>query len=219
VVQAAGNAGSGYLPTLSDRGSQSYSNVVYGGQSSGICHGTGFAQLIAETMGFTTYANDQILNAYGQAASLGGPATHYVGLLNATTFQASSSYSSGAHVIPTTFGTIAGQEDEIFKCTTAGTSGWTQPTWTRTEGGTNADGSVTWTEVSLLFQAGTFTGAEVSGNNYARVAVTAKIDPLPERHQRRACGPVERHRDHVPNAVAGLGPGGRVHRRRPGYRV
>ena len=130
-------------------------------------------------MGFTTFANDKILNAYGQAASLGGPATHYVGLLTATTWQASSAYSSGAYVIPTTFGSIAGQQGKIFKCTTAGTSGSSQPTWTTTEGGTNSDNTVTWTEVSLLFQAGTFTGAEISGNNYGRIAVTANSTNFP----------------------------------------
>lgn len=130
-------------------------------------------------MGFTTYANDKILNAYGQAGSLGGPATHYVGLLTAPVWAATSSYSLGQYAIPTTFASINGQQGKIFKCTTSGTSSSSQPTWTTTEGGTNSDGSVTWTEASLLFQAGTFTGAEVSGNNYSRVSVTANSTNFP----------------------------------------
>jgi hypothetical protein len=130
-------------------------------------------------MGFTTYANDKILNAYGQSAALGGPATHYVGLLTATTWAATSSYTLGAYVIPTTFGSITGQQGKIFKCTTGGTSGGSQPTWTTTEGGTNADNTATWTEASLLFQAGTFTAAEVAGNNYGRAPVTANSTNFP----------------------------------------
>jgi hypothetical protein len=130
-------------------------------------------------MGFTTFAHDKILNAYGQAASLASPATHFVGLMTATTWVASHAYSSGAYVIPTTFGSISGQVGKIFKCTTAGTSGTGQPTWPTTAGGTVTDGTVTWTEVSLLFQSGTFTGAEISGNNYSRVSVTANSTNFP----------------------------------------
>lgn len=130
-------------------------------------------------MAFTEFANDKILNAYGAAAALGAPATHYVGLMTATTWAASHAYSAGAYVIPSTFGSISGEQGKIFKCTTAGTSGSSEPTWVNTEGGTNSDGTVVWTEVSTLFQTGTFTGAEISGNNYARVAVTANATNFP----------------------------------------
>lgn len=130
-------------------------------------------------MGFTTFAHDKILNAWGQAAVLGAPATHNIGLLTATTWVGSHAYTLGQYVIPTTFGSISGQVGKIFKVTTAGTSGTGQPTWPTTAGGTVVDGTVTWTEVSLLFQAGTFTGAEVAGNNYSRVAVTANSTNFP----------------------------------------
>lgn len=131
-------------------------------------------------MGFTTYANDKILNAYGQAASLGSPATHYVGLMTATTWLASHAYTSGVYVIPTTFGSISGQTGKIFKCTTSGTSSSSQPTWPTTAGGTVTDGgTLVWTEVTNLFAAGTFTGAEISGNNYSRVSVTANSTNFP----------------------------------------
>lgn len=135
-------------------------------------------------MGFCTFAHDKILDAYGQAASLGSPATIYVGLLvvpNPTgIWTASHAYSSGNYVVPTTFNSISGQQGKIFKCTTAGTSGASEPTWTSAGlGGTVTDGGVTWTEVSDLFQAGTFTGAEASGGSYARVGVTANATNFP----------------------------------------
>lgn len=130
-------------------------------------------------MGFTTLGNTHILNAFGQNAALGGPTTHWVGLLTGTTWAASHTYSTGAYAIPSTFGSISGQQGKIFKATTGGTSGASEPTWTTSEGGTNTDNTVTWTEVSLLFQAGTFTGAEITGNNYARVSVTANSTNFP----------------------------------------
>jgi hypothetical protein len=131
-------------------------------------------------MGLTTYSHDLILNAWGQHGSYGGPATHYVGLLGATTWLTGHAYSLGAYVIPTTFGSITGQTGKIFKCTTAGTSAGSQPTWPTTAGGTVTDGgTLVWTEVSLLFQAGTFTGAEVTGTSYARVAVTGNSTNFP----------------------------------------
>lgn len=130
-------------------------------------------------MGLTTLALQKLLNAYTQNAAVGGPATHYLGLGTATTWQASHAYSSGAYVIPTTFGSISGQTGKIFKCTTAGTSGSSQPTWPTSAGGTVTDGGVTWTEITNLFQAGTITGLEISGNNYSRVAVTANSTNFP----------------------------------------
>lgn len=38
--------------------------------------------------------------------------------------------------------------ERVFRCTTAGTSGGAEPTWTITKGGTTNDGSVVWTEVT-----------------------------------------------------------------------
>lgn len=130
-------------------------------------------------MGLTTQALQKLLNAYLQDAAVGGPATHYVGLGTATIWQASHAYSAGAYVIPTTFASISGQTGKIFKCTTAGTSAATQPTWPTAAGGTVTDGTVVWTEITDLFQAGTITGFEISGSAYARAAMTANAANWP----------------------------------------
>lgn len=135
-------------------------------------------------MGFTTLANQKLLNSYGQAASLAGPSTIWFGLLvvpNPTgVWTASHAYTSGQYVIPTTFDSISGQQGKIFKCTTSGTSGGTTPTFPTTAGGTVTDGgTLVWTECSLLFAAGTFTGAEASGSGYARQSLTANSTSFP----------------------------------------
>lgn len=130
-------------------------------------------------MPFTTVGNVALLDAFAQAASLGGPATHHIGLFTGTTWVASHAYTSGAYVIPTTFNSISGDIGKIFKCTTSGTSNTTEPTWPTTAGGTVTDNTAHWTEVALLFQAGTITGAEMTGTSYARPAVTANSTNFP----------------------------------------
>lgn len=141
-------------------------------------------------MSLTTYANQKVQNALWQAASLGGPATWYVGLLvvpnPSGVWTATTSYASGTYVIPTTFDSISGQQGKIFK-SGGGTSSSSQPTWPTSEGGTVTDGSITWTEVSSLFQAGTFTAAECTGTSYARVAVTANSTNFPNASSAEPC--------------------------------
>jgi len=44
----------------------------------------------------------------------------------------------------------SGFNDRHFKCTTAGTSGGTEPVWNTTIDGTTSDGSVTWTTIQAL---------------------------------------------------------------------
>lgn len=87
----------------------------------------------------------------------------YIGLILATRgyWAASTAYSVGDYVLPTA------PNGHMYKCTTAGTSGSTQPTWPTTNNGTVTDGTVVWTECYSVLEAGTF--AEVSGGGYARV--------------------------------------------------
>lgn len=64
-----------------------------------------------------------------------------------TAWASSSSYAVGQIVRATTvqeFGLV-------FKCTTAGTSGGSQPAWPTLIGGTTIDGSVTWTAISAVY--------------------------------------------------------------------
>lgn len=57
--------------------------------------------------------------------------------------------NTGSVVKPTT------QNGRHYKCTTAGTSGASEPTWNTTVGGTTADSTVTWTTIQALSQTGT----------------------------------------------------------------
>jgi len=56
-----------------------------------------------------------------------------------TTWQASTAYSLGDVVEPTT------PDGNVYECTTAGTSGATEPTWVTGEGNTTTDNTVVWT--------------------------------------------------------------------------
>lgn len=61
--------------------------------------------------------------------------------LKGTNWAASTAYSLGTVVVPT-----SGSENGFrYECTTAGTSGGTQPTWPTVEGQTVTDNTVTWT--------------------------------------------------------------------------
>ena len=69
-----------------------------------------------------------------------------VGYAAVATWAASTAYTVGAlrrQLATPTYG-----NDRIFRCTTAGTSSGAAPTWVLTAGGTTADGTVTWTEVT-----------------------------------------------------------------------
>lgn len=115
-------------------------------------------------MPLTTFGDQKVLNALNQAAALGTPADWYFGLIVAPSWAASTAYTAGEYVIPTAFNSLTGSTGRLFICTTAGTTGTTIPTalnnGSTAAGGTVTDGTVTWTEVTDLFAAGTFTGAE-----------------------------------------------------------
>jgi hypothetical protein len=135
-------------------------------------------------MGFTTYAEDLVLNAFGQGdtAPFEGPTTHNIGLLTAPVWLGSTGYSLGDYVIPSSFNSITGQTGKIFIATVEGESSGEEPSWPTTPGGTVVDGGVTWTECSLLFDAGTFTGAELAIGTaaYERAAVTGDATNFPD---------------------------------------
>ena len=74
------------------------------------------------------------------------------GSLQAYTVRPARDAALGNVVKPTT------ENGRHFNCTTAGTSGASEPTWNLTIGGTTADGSVVWTAIQVLTVTGTVTG-------------------------------------------------------------
>lgn len=68
---------------------------------------------------------------------------------DAGTWVLNTAKSLGAYIKPMVANTY------YYKCTTAGTTGGTQPTWGTTIGGTTTDGTVTWTNMGLIVKSST----------------------------------------------------------------
>lgn len=62
-----------------------------------------------------------------------------------TAWAASTAYTVGQY--RRQLATPAVGNERVFRCTTAGTSGGTEPTWTLTNNGTTNDGTVVWTQI------------------------------------------------------------------------
>jgi hypothetical protein len=84
----------------------------------------------------------------------------YTPLTGQPAWAATTSYPTGSLIAPTT------GVGRVFKATTGGTSGASQPSWTNAYLGTFTDGSVTWTECSQ-------GGIELFGKYIPRAAVAA----------------------------------------------
>jgi hypothetical protein len=106
-------------------------------------------------------------------ASVAVPTTWYIGAHAVAKWQPSTSYSVGQFVTPT-----SGSPNRIYRCTTAGTSGSTEPAWPNTDNATVNDGTVVWTEATSAIESGTMP-AEVSGGGYARVSVANNTTNFP----------------------------------------
>lgn len=92
---------------------------------------------------------------------------------------ASTAYAAGAFVVP------APENTHVYKCTTAGTSGATQPTWPTAAGGSVTDGTVTWAEVGLNKLDGEIMAIDnyykFNGDQYLMFVTTKRIyryDPV-----------------------------------------
>jgi hypothetical protein len=111
---------------------------------------------------------------YGNT-SLTPPATWYFALFTARTWQPGVAYTTSDYVIPTT------PNGRVYRVTTAGTSGGTEPTWPTTAAGTVTDGgTLVWTEQSNAMESGTFNQVSTSvWTNYARVSRTNNTTNFP----------------------------------------
>ncbi|MGQ9676545.1 MAG: major capsid protein [Chloroflexota bacterium] len=87
--------------------------------------------------------------------------------LKGTAWTATTAYALGDVVVPT-----AGTENGFrYECTTAGTSGASQPTWKTNEGETVTDGSVVWT-----CRLGNHLGSGANGASLTLTSVDRLID-------------------------------------------
>jgi hypothetical protein len=124
-------------------------------------------------MPLTNYGEQQMLQALFGAVTTGIPTSssgYYIGLIKAKgTWTTLTTYASADLIIPTTFSS-GGNLNRMFRCTTAGTTGASEPAWTGVaSGGTISDGTVVWTEVTTQFYtAANIQTYEVSGGGYAR---------------------------------------------------
>ena len=72
-------------------------------------------------------------------------AEYYVRSDNGADWAASTAKSSGDRVVPTRAYGTAAAKGYVYECTTAGTTGGSEPTWNTTVGGTTSDGTAVWT--------------------------------------------------------------------------
>ena len=119
----------------------------------------------------TNYLANLLVDWYWRGQPKTPPATFYKGLIVATRGYSSSNRSTavnlGDTMIPAT------PNGHIYECTTAGTTGASEPAWPTGSGSTVTDGTAVWTEQTTAMEAGTVK--EVTNADYGRVAVTAGL--------------------------------------------
>lgn len=113
----------------------------------------------------TDYYEGQLRAHEFRTATYPKPTAQYIGLFRASRgrWAPATAYSVGDYVIPTA------ANGRLYKCTTGGTSGGSEPSWGTVDGGTTNDNGVVWTEQSIALDASDFP--EVAGGSYARVNV------------------------------------------------
>lgn len=123
----------------------------------------------------TYFSQNKTLDALFRGQALSAPATQYFALIKATRGKSNSIRStvvtSGDTVIPAT------PNGHMYRCTTGGTTGSGEPTWSTTSGATVSDGgTVVWTEMTPDFLANTnLTEVSTSSTGYSRVGVASSL--------------------------------------------
>lgn len=87
-------------------------------------------------------ADTEIYIYYGKSDATDGAIPRGV-----SDWEADTAYSVGDYIKPTTLNGF------YYICTTAGTSGSTEPTWNETDGGTTSDGTVEWTTTAQVWDS------------------------------------------------------------------
>lgn len=122
----------------------------------------------------TNHAENHITDALWRGQALGAPASHYFALIVASRGYSSNiritAVSANDTVIPAT------PNGHMYRCTTPGTTGSGEPTWTTTSGGTVTDGTAVWTEMTPDFEAGSnLIEVSTSGSGYGRIGVASSL--------------------------------------------
>ena len=118
-------------------------------------------------MGMSNYLENKLVD-HLRGIAYTNPAVYAHALIVATRGYSNSIRSTAVAlndtVIPAT------PNGRLYRCTTAGTTGASEPTWPTTNAGTVSDGGAVWTEQSVALDAGTFTEVANAGA-YARVTL------------------------------------------------
>lgn len=120
----------------------------------------------------TNYKENKLQDFLYRGQPLTPPATYHMALILATRGYSNdarnTAVSLGDTIIPAT------PNGHMYRCTTAGTTGGSEPSWTTTQGGTVNDGTAVWTEMYPDFEAAANL-PEVSGGDYARASIAASL--------------------------------------------
>lgn len=120
----------------------------------------------------TEYWRNKMVDWEFRGASFTPPSTLYFAQFAITAGQSprSTAITTGKTTIPLT------PNNRMYRCTTAGTTSGSEPTWPTTAGATVTDGSVVWTEMTPDFHNNVSANLpELVGNGYARAGLACSM--------------------------------------------
>jgi hypothetical protein len=121
----------------------------------------------------TNYLENKVIDWLFRGQAFTPPATIHFALIRATAGVSprSTAVTVGQTTVPAT------HNGRMYRCSTAGTTGGSEPTWTTTDNATTTDGTAVWTEMTNDFEteSAVVTGAEVTGGSYARASLAASL--------------------------------------------